>query len=900
MRADTFYRLAANKTIAPVLRNIMEERGTWGVSHTRVPTESRPGHVALIAGLYEDPSAITKGWKENPVEFDSLFNRSTLTLAWGSPDILPMFSKACGERMLTEMYRPEDQDFSGTNKSTSWLDEWVFQRFEAFVARLRLRSDGDSRLWHRMHGDGVVFFFHLLASDTAGHTFKPHSWEYENNVRLIDEGVSRVAHLVEDFFGNDGQTAYLLTSDHGMTDWGSHGAGDSSETQTPLLAWGAGVPSPIPSESTACVASQRHDLPKVDDSGWDLPVGVCRHDAWQADIAPTMATLIGVPIPVNSVGSLLRPYLDLDPRQMAQAAFTNARQMLEQHAHRRAAMESPQGVAWALYQPFAPLPPHAEGAWVTAISEFIDAHEYDRAIAKSDELFALASLGVDYHHRYHKTLLLWAISLAFVGWILLLLLLTSTSEEKKGVESGHAFEAWVDVPALTLSALVSLYLSVFACPLQYYVYCVLPISLWWVLLRAARRRIGWRCAQMHFPSVLSSCCFVALYLGGVEILVLSFFHRWLLSLGMGVLALQPLLRTTAKARGAALYWVLSCALLAIFPFMPVVGKEGDTALVVSACLLFAGVAVLVALLAAGSMQWSLCIRAGVALPLAAWSIARADQSFVENQGLPLACQALSWVLSVLSLAWILIGRHTQFEEHTPVRQMTLRLTSVFASLAVPYLLLSVRHEGFFLLVLAMCAHAWLTVEHSFAQGPSSVAWDNVRISYTFVFLIVTSFFGTGNVASVNSFDPAWVRRFLSVFSPHVMGALILSKTCIPFLVVACALRAVTLVRKVKHQGGDLALWRRRRGEEVGTQRLFLMVLALSDVCGVHFLHWVRNTGSWLDIGTSLSHFVIQEAMVLFLLLLYGLACCLIPSPSSEHFPLREGAWGVPEAKSKRT
>lgn len=48
----------------------------------------------------------------------------------------------------------------------------------------------------------------------------PLSREYLDNIGLVDTGVAELVSMVEDFFGHDGRTAYVFTSDHGMTNWG--------------------------------------------------------------------------------------------------------------------------------------------------------------------------------------------------------------------------------------------------------------------------------------------------------------------------------------------------------------------------------------------------------------------------------------------------------------------------------------------------------------------------------------------------------------------------------------------------------------------------------------------------------------------------------------------------------
>lgn len=119
--------------------------------------------------------------------------------------------------------------------------------------------------------------------------------------------------------------------------------------------------------------------------------------------------------------------------------------------------------------------------------------------------------------------------------------------------------------------------------------------------------------------------------------------------------------------------------------------------------------------------------------------------------------------------------------------------------------------------------------------------------------LMIAFFGTGNMATISSFDPNWVRCLVIVFSPFLMTGLILFKLAIPIKLLCCSYRAIHLALRVD------------------TKKMFIMMLIVCDIMCLNFLFLVKNKGSWLDIGTSLSHFIIMEVTTVILILFYGLA-----------------------------
>lgn len=113
----------------------------------------------------------------------------------------------------------------------------------------------------------------------------------------MDEGIKNVTELFREIFDDD-KTAFIVTADHGMSNKGAHGAGTAHETETPFIAWGAGVN----------FWKELHDVPS--DVATIENVDVPRFDIQQADVAPLISALIGNAVPVNNVGRLPHIYLN--------------------------------------------------------------------------------------------------------------------------------------------------------------------------------------------------------------------------------------------------------------------------------------------------------------------------------------------------------------------------------------------------------------------------------------------------------------------------------------------------------------------------------------------------------------------------------------------------------------
>lgn len=205
-----------------------------------------------------------------------------------------------------------------------------------------------------------------------------------------------------------------------------------------------------------------------------------------------------------------------------------------------------------------------------------------------------------------------------------------------------------------------------------------------------------------------------------------------------------------------------------------------------------------------------------------------------------------------------------------------RLVVIFLTCAPTFVILTISYEGLFYVAFCITLLVWVRLEYAVERftrktppANGNVQHDgrrpafrplrlsDARVALFFMVLLQSAFFSTGNIASVSSFSMESVCRLMPIFDPLSQGALLILKLMIPFALISA----------------NLGVLNKRLG--VAPSALFMVVMAASDILTLYFFWVVKDEGSWLEIGSTISHFAIASLLCVFVAGLEGVSAMFI-------------------------
>jgi hypothetical protein len=248
-------RLDASRKV-PALENL-RARGADFVARAGTPSFSRPARATIATGARVAVHGVTTNFHEGALAFDNLFrvaSRAGVSVAVG------------GSKIWSELHGDEIRRGGGAILDTSLPEPpGSFREMELRIeARAR---DAIRFVRERRAGLGVV---DLVMTDAAAHDFGALSEDYRRALSTVDRllaGIVAETDLAE--------STLVVTADHGHVDEGGHGGAEPEVLDVPLVLAGRGI--------RAGAIGQAH----------------------QEDVAPTLAFLLGLPLPGASAGRIL-------------------------------------------------------------------------------------------------------------------------------------------------------------------------------------------------------------------------------------------------------------------------------------------------------------------------------------------------------------------------------------------------------------------------------------------------------------------------------------------------------------------------------------------------------------------------------------------------------------------
>ncbi len=250
-------RLDASRDMAAL--NELRRQGADLSVRIGQPSLSYPSWTVIASGAWQEISGVTTNWYEGPVQTDTIFRRAQEA---GMPAVV------VGGGGWDKLYGPHLTDWipiKGPGDESAPPEEWAEMDAESFRR---------STVVLREHREGLILIY-FGGTDELAHRFGGTSTQYLDEVRRVDDYIARLAERLD--WERD---VLIVTSDHGHVDIGGHGGWEPEVLHVPLVMVGKGI--------------RQGAYP----------------ERLQADIAPTIAALLGLPIPVHAQGRPLMEALD--------------------------------------------------------------------------------------------------------------------------------------------------------------------------------------------------------------------------------------------------------------------------------------------------------------------------------------------------------------------------------------------------------------------------------------------------------------------------------------------------------------------------------------------------------------------------------------------------------------
>ena len=262
--------------------NALRAKGADRTLQIGEPSLSYPGWTVIGTGAWQEQSGVTLNFYKGDIKVDTIFEsakRKGLTTA--------LAGAGNGWTMLYA--RGVDASYGSKGPSDPYSNLPAVRREDDDIETNALKILKENK--------PNLMLIHFIEADDAGHAKGGTSAEYKDAAMAMDARISHIASVLD-----LNQTTLIVTADHGQIDTGGHGGGESVVLTVPFVAVGKGI------------------KPGKYDPGT------------LADIAPTIAALIGASIPAHSQGLPMFDALDLSANVRAQRAVDTAQEIADRYA----------------------------------------------------------------------------------------------------------------------------------------------------------------------------------------------------------------------------------------------------------------------------------------------------------------------------------------------------------------------------------------------------------------------------------------------------------------------------------------------------------------------------------------------------------------------------------------